>query len=368
MNINFNSNFKKTTNDLVKKLKSSSGELYQRIKKPAPLQYREFLAWKKSQPDNYTAESMPHDEFSQKVEAYWQTGIEGDFRGVGNINIKYRQFNLNDAKATVVIVPGTSETQIKYQEFIYDISKFGFSIFIYDQRGHGLSDRICGDPEIVHVDRFEYYVRDLEKFIATIVKPQISNRLFIFAHSLGGTVAAHYCAKYPYMADAVILNCPMFSIKTHGIPKCILRIFLFILIVLKKGDRYALGQGPANLQRNIEDSGTSSSPRFRRYLDNILKDPHQLNHGGVSNNWLHECIKAGSQTLKKAAKIKTPIMILQAENDLFVENEAQGEFCVHAPNLRKYFIEKSHHETWNDVDQNRNNAMDLILEFYHHNL
>ena len=66
-------------------------------------------------------------------------------------------------------------------------------MFLYDQRCHGLSERLTERVDLIHVDRFDDYVKDLEIYIDTIVaKNKGSNPLYIFSHSMGGTVTAMY--------------------------------------------------------------------------------------------------------------------------------------------------------------------------------
>ncbi len=83
-----------------------------------------------------------------------------------------------------------------YQQFAQD----GFRVYLFDQAGSGLSDRLPHGSDYT-VERF---VADLEA-----IRQQIgADRLILIGHSWGGTLAAHYAAAYPDHVAKLVFHSP----------------------------------------------------------------------------------------------------------------------------------------------------------------
>ena len=83
---------------------------------------------------------------------FWQSGITGTFSGEKQANIHYRQFIHPKAKAKIVIVHGYSENLLKYQELAFDFYGENLSVYLMAARGHGKSQHMAEEPNIIHVD------------------------------------------------------------------------------------------------------------------------------------------------------------------------------------------------------------------------
>jgi pimeloyl-ACP methyl ester carboxylesterase len=91
----------------------------------------------------------------------------------------------------------------KFSELVYGFYHQGYSVFIYEQRGYGHSSRIGKDPRRAHTDDFMFFARDLNAFMEQVVKARHPDDIYLFAHSMGGAVAALYLKEYP---DAVMFQ------------------------------------------------------------------------------------------------------------------------------------------------------------------
>jgi proline iminopeptidase len=77
------------------------------------------------------------------------------------------------------------------------LTKHGHDVYLYDQRGSGLSDRM---PKFSDVS-FEYHLQDLHEIITEKIKtPQV---IFI-GQSFGSIIAAHYSVRYPQQVAKVV--------------------------------------------------------------------------------------------------------------------------------------------------------------------
>ncbi len=70
-----------------------------------------------------------------------------------------------------------------------------YRVIAWDAPGFGQSDMVS-----VSIDA---YVEALREFIAKLDQPKV----FLVGHSMGGTVAARFCAEYPAMVSRLVLSC-----------------------------------------------------------------------------------------------------------------------------------------------------------------
>ena len=74
----------------------------------------------------------------------------------------------------------------------------GYSVYMNEHRGHGYSDGKTSDCGMVTINDFNTYVYDLHKFVEEVVHiKEKGNSLYLYAHSMGGGIAAMYLEKYP---------------------------------------------------------------------------------------------------------------------------------------------------------------------------
>ena len=83
-----------------------------------------------------------------------------------------------------------------YRQFTHD----GFRVYLYDQAGSGLSDRLPHAADYT-VERF---VADIEA-----IRQQIgAERLILIGHSMGGTLIAHYAVAHPDHVAKLVFHSP----------------------------------------------------------------------------------------------------------------------------------------------------------------
>ena len=93
----------------------------------------------------------------------------------------------------MVLLHGFTEFPEKYRELCRYLRQAGCTVWLPVLRGHGQGG-------IVHVDRFEDYVRDMACFLRDIVP----ERPLLFGHSMGGGVAMQYAIDHPEKAESLI--------------------------------------------------------------------------------------------------------------------------------------------------------------------
>lgn len=275
----------------------------------------------------------------------------------------YETYFLPRSRATVVISHGFTESSVKFREFMYYLLKAGFSCAVIDHRGHGYSARMVDDPQLVHIDEFERYVREFHGFTEQVVKPKTAGPLYLFGHSMGGCVAARVLEEYPNDFSRAILNAPMLGLVSGNIPPWAGALFCRGKILLGKGDQRLFFHKGFEAEPVFEEDCATSRARFDHYHALRRKEP-ALQTAAASYRWTKEGISAGNRAIRHAGKIRVPVLLLQAENDTLVSAKAQQKFIAKVPKGKLVCIPQSKHEIYRSVNAVLEGYWRLILDFY----
>lgn len=290
---------------------------------------------------------------------------KGYFKGCGSFNIYY-EFYINPCeKAAVFISHGLCEFTAKYEEVIYKFFSEGYSVFIMDYRGHGYSDRAVSDLSKVYANSFMDYVADAKYFIQeVIVQESLSGNIFLFAHSMGGTIGALLLEECPCLFKCAVLSSPMFEINFGKFPWQFASIVSYLAKFFFLGKMYAYGQKPFDMAYNFESNTTCiSEARYRYILHKRIAD-NNYRTSGVTYSWSHAGIKAVRMLHKNAKKTSVPVLIFQAGLDTLVKPEGQEVFVNNVPAAELIVIKDAKHEIYNAGTSARKEYYKRILEFY----
>ncbi len=228
---------------------------------------------------------------------YNETFVEDYFHGIDGCLLRY----IRPIKATsptgLLILGGRTECIEKYQELFYDLRSFDCSLYSYDHRGQGLSQRLLKNPHKGHVNSFSDYVDDLKNFIGSVMAVK-HQRIIVLGFSMGGAITTLGSLDYPDLIDAAILCCPMFAINTFSLPQALVGWLAEKAISLGMGENYVPGGKGYNFKpRFTFNLYTSSLPRFV-FTRNIMHDNPQLALGSPTIHWLFEATRISGRLLK----------------------------------------------------------------------
>ena len=319
--------------------------------------------------ENYiiTTEAEYDAMFDNDILPLFNSADTGYFTGKKDVSLSYSKFMNENAKGNVVIIHGFGENKIKYREVIYLFYQNGYNVFFYDQRGFGISDRLAEQPDVIHVDNFQYYADDLKTFMDEIVGDNgLPN--FVFSHSMGGAVTTLFNQQNPEYFNASVLSGPMMDFDTSPYPKWLARALGLGAKLIGKGDEYAPGEGPTIPEEWIhnDSSGTSSAIRFNRYRNDLLDVyTDYVLMGGASWGWVEQAIKHTNKIVSKKfmKKYTTPTLLFQMENDTWVLPEGQDKFCDFVASCTKQFVAGARHEAWMEKDEFRTPYFVQILNY-----
>lgn len=108
----------------------------------------------------------------------------------------------------IIIVHEIGETMSLYRDLALGLAEIGYSVFAYDQRGHGRSGGHLG-----HVDFFGEFVNDLMQIAAWARFKCERQKPLIIAHGLSAIVVLEFLAKMPELANSAIFIAPGFQVQ-----------------------------------------------------------------------------------------------------------------------------------------------------------
>lgn len=276
-------------------------------------------------------------------------------------------YNRLDARRAIVIVHGYTECAEKFRELSWYFVQAGYSVFVYDQRGHGYSVREVDDLSVTHVDDFNQYLRDLEEFMDKVVRPRMGDaELFLFGHSMGGAVAATALMEHPEWFRRAVLNAPMIKCVTAGVPAGAALAFVKMMCRLGKGkERAAVGKPYDPASETLETSHSTSRARFEYFQKKREATPNYQNCA-PTNAWLREAIAVTKRLLNpaEAKKIKTPLLLMQAGLDSIVLLPEQEQFVSLVPGARLLRLDAAKHEIYCNDDSVLEPYMKAMLDFF----
>ncbi len=289
----------------------------------------------------------------------------GVFAGCQGVEIVYGIREVKAEKGVVVIVNGRNETFVKYRKVINELTDAGFSVYTFDHRGQGFSGRQLADPHKGHVDSFDDYVADLHFFLEHIVKRTSHAPCLVLAHSMGSTISLLYDLRYPGNFAGIVMTAPMLGFSTAPWPFFLVSPLLSLLDALGQSQSYIIGGGPFKPKSFSDDNILTSDRENYSRNQRLMAEYPQIQLGSPTNAWVKQALVAIEEVMAGAESLRPPLLILQAEADRVVDNQAQERFfCDRAGICELQVIPKSRHEILVESPELRDMAVKAMLDFF----
>lgn len=271
-----------------------------------------------------------------------------------------------DFKGSVLFLPGRGDHYEKYLETLSQLDSAGMNVTAFDWRGQGGSGRMLDDPSIGHIEDFGTWISDLQQ-IYEDWKAKNPGPYFIISHSMGGHLVMRALAEKVIDPDGVILSAPMLGLSADPVPFFIRYGVVRLLIKFGFAEKHAW--------KVSEKPFSSASLRAKmltndieRYEDEMFwwKTRPNVKLGPASWRWVEQAMKS-TRALEKPnmiEHIKTPILILAAENDQLVDTGRIREDAQRLPNCELIVFDgNAAHELLRENDEIRDKCMNYIYKF-----
>ena len=208
------------------------------------------------------------------------------------------------AKAAVVLVHGFAEHSGRYAELAQRLNQHGYAVYAADLRGHGRSE---GEPILV-MD-FDHYVDDLSQLLKHVRAPEPDRPLFLFGHSMGGTIVALLAVTGHRHVRGVALSAPAVRISANVYP--ILRRLAHVL-------------GRWFPRVRVVRLGNGMLSRDEEVVQQFHTDP-LVYHGRMPSRTGSEILRATERLRRRAFQTRLPLLILHGTADRLTAAEGSRE-------------------------------------------
>ncbi len=305
----------------------------------------------------------PENKYHDQIMSFlYSQFVFSEYEGVDRKKIRYAKRIVTDARGSLVIVSGRTEFIEKYAEVLYDLKDTGLSLFIYDHRGQGLSERLLENRHKGHVVDFEHYVDDMHNFVEKVIE-NTKKPLYIMAHSMGGCIATRYVQRYDGVSRLVLCS-PMFRIDTGPLPWGMVGLFGKTFSNIGLRESYIWGGGVYDFEKKYSKNLVTNSPSRFQINKKLVEEKPQLALGSPTFGWLYQAYLGINNTESHLGKIDIPVLLLKAGADEVVEPEIQGNFCRAMSNCEIISYPNAKHELLMEKDTIRNDVLLQITTFF----
>jgi lysophospholipase len=313
------------------------------------------------------SEKQLNENYVKVIQPFWQEQLQqGEFSGVGGVMIRYAYVVHPQAIGSVTISSGRIETLIKYKEVVFDLYNNGYSVFIHDHRGQGLSGRMTANPHQGYVEDFGDFVTDFKTFYEQIIEPHSQYKPHMLCHSMGGTIGTLYALTYPDDFAKIALSAPMFGVRP-ALPDWLGTLLISGNFLLNNcfgsGPGYFMGQGDYQAESFNDNILTHSQSRYQIFIEEYEAQP-EVKLGGITTQWLKAAVAAMDAVKQQARQFPIPMLLMQAGADKVVDNLRQDQVAELVPNCQKLQITGASHELLMEVDEYRSRCCEAILQFF----
>ena len=273
--------------------------------------------------------------------------------GAGGKPLFVSRFDAENPRGTILVLHGFTENADKFAELIYSLLQNRWSVLAYDQRGHGRSWRPEGlkDNSLTHVDRFSEYIRDLEIVCQQVLK-KMPAPYGIFAHSMGGAVAARFLELHDgEVFSRAVLCAPMIACQRGGLPYFVGKAMCRGMKMIGKGKERIFMFKPFAGPEDFATSCASGRERFDWY-DALRVATPEFQNNSPSYSWTLNALGISQKLLFPGAaeKITIPVMLYGAEDDNQVIPKAQEMFIRRLKKGKMKVVPGSKHEIYRSPD------------------
>ncbi len=279
--------------------------------------------------------------------------------------IYYEYFLCENSRASIVIVHGLSEFTKKFYEVATWFLNQGYNVFLYDQRCHGLSCRLTDRVDLIHVDNFNDYVKDLSVFIDNVVLPAEEKPLYIYSHSMGGAVTAMYLAQHKDKIQKAVLSAPLIEPTVEKVPSWLVRLYVYFGMKKYGSKSKFIFSKEFDPERANKYSMEPSKNRFSHNLNMRCNEP-RYQSTPMTYGWVYNSVLLPIRILKRqvAGSIKTPVLLLSAEKDTVVRNDAQVRFAKKCRTCKMVTVNNTDHSMLTASYEVICEHVKQVLDFY----
>jgi len=239
----------------------------------------------------------------------------------------------NKPKAVIVIVHGYAEHSSRYFHVAEHLVKNGYAVNTCDLRRHGQSE---GEPR-TFIRSFDEYLVDLKDLLALVKERYPGERIYLFGHSMGGTISTYFTITQQSDIDGLLLSGALLKIPDEY-PSFLIQLIKTISILFPKLPLL-----------KIDAADVSRDPEVVETYDT---DP-LVYRGGIPARTATEINSAMEVIQEQMEAIEGPLLIMHGTADRLPDPEGSKQLHARANSNDKTLklYEGLYHEILNEPEK-----------------
>lgn len=272
--------------------------------------------------------------------------------------------NKSPRLGTIMVFPGRTEYIEKYGRMITFLDGLGFSVFVVDWRGQGLSARTTEDPRTGHVQRFSDYQNDVAAMVAAAEELELPKPWNLIGHSMGACIGLRALTE-GLAVDSSAFTGPMWNINLPALRRAAAWPASWAAQALGKGHVYAPGTDGQSyvLSTDFSDNRLTHDIEMYRYFVKQASNLTDCQIGGPSMGWLFQTLKE-TRSLTQVRSPDVPCIAFCGEQDLVVDPAAVRRRMAKWPDGKLEIVEGAKHDIFSEVPHIRERVLHEICEFF----
>jgi alpha-beta hydrolase superfamily lysophospholipase len=258
------------------------------------------------------------------IEWTWNT-----FTPESGVNLRTGMVDSENARGTVIVVPGFTASIEMIMREITQINAAGYRVAAIEYRGQGESYRPLAHPEKGYVESYDQLGSELATFANQI---RIQNKpLFFYSISKGAHITMRMAADQEIDVNAYALIVPMIKINTGSRSDLSIRLLSGVFNTVGLGKMYAPSQSqwPGGSLEFGKPIGCNANPDTAQTREALFANRENLRTNGTTIRWVSETQSSTRYLRQKEtkARIDKPIIMFTAGIDELVDTQAAQSFC-----------------------------------------
>jgi len=247
------------------------------------------------------------------------------------------------SRGAVVIVHGYAEHSDRYSWLADVLTTAGYSVYSYDQRGHGKSEGLRA-----FFPKYKVLLDDLERFLATVREKE--SRIFLLGQSMGGGILANYAALREEPIDGLILCSAMLKVRDYS---------FLTLLFSRLGSALLPGFPIPEFIFKLEPTLLS---RLSSAVNEYVRDPF-VYHGPLLNRTGWELNQLVNQVQKNMSQVTAPLLLLHGDADQITDPQGSQMLYERAQSEDKtiQIYPGAYHELFHEEE--REAVADLVVSW-----
>jgi len=257
----------------------------------------------------------------------------GTFTATGDVELYEQRWEVvGKSKAAVVIVHGYGEHSSRYEHLAARLNAECFSVYAYDQLGHGESPGRRG-----YLSSFARLSQDLGIYLNWLRPTLGGTPLFLMGHSFGALVLLHHILGASPAVNGLVLSSGLFTMNEQTAPLT-QKLLPFLSAVAPHLSVHSVD--PAAISRDPEE--------VLRYAEDPLNY-----YVRIEARTAHEIAKAIKEAATRFSEITLPFIALHGTADQLAPCRGSRRLYELAGSEEKALkiYEGAYHEVFNDIDR-----------------